>query len=314
LSLDRPGFALSAKGYSYARMPFRYLRTHAPAGLDNRDSILEVVQRPLLSNILPKLSSDDQRDLSRAIALLLAEAVPLNGQAGDFSRIERLVPPGFDRYFYDKVGVLAMARHAHGLPKAVAAVDFLRQRSAAAHHLALVGIYRQWPQIAAMDSSPEALITSSDPLAPELSPHYWRALGYWAGRYWYEKDQPLNQLNTHLQSFVPRLGPSVQRYVLQGVGELLFADLSMTPWIAPAELERFTQAYQQSLLEGWGMALGEDELFSPLPWKGQESPFWRAATKGLSARSLSYIQRGKAQFEALFERPASSAVEPPRNQ
>src|SRR5438445_411581 len=33
LSLDRPGFALSAKGYSYARMPFRYLRTHAPAGL-----------------------------------------------------------------------------------------------------------------------------------------------------------------------------------------------------------------------------------------------------------------------------------------
>ena len=31
LSLDRPGFALSAKGYSYAFLPWNYLHTHAPA-------------------------------------------------------------------------------------------------------------------------------------------------------------------------------------------------------------------------------------------------------------------------------------------
>jgi len=59
------------------------------------------------------------------------------------------------------------------------------------------------------------------------------------------------------------------------------------------------------------MALGEDERFSPYPSKGQESLSWMAATKGFSARSLVSIQQGKAQFEALFESPATRALEPP---
>src|SRR5256885_3889556 len=56
-------------------------------------TLFRSVQRRLLSSILPKLSSDDQRELSRGIALLLAGKILLNGQAEDFARIERLVPP-----------------------------------------------------------------------------------------------------------------------------------------------------------------------------------------------------------------------------
>src|SRR2546425_3625964 len=251
LSLDRPGAALSVKGYSYARMPYRYFHIHAPAGSDDREFLLEVVQRPFLSDILPKLSSDDQQEVARVIAQMLAEVAPLDGQTEDFSRIERLVPPGFNRHFYYLVGATAMGQHPNELPKAVAAVDFVRHRSAAAHHLALIGIYRAWPWFAPLDSSPESLAHSPAPVAPELSPHYWRALGLWAGRYWYEKDSSLSRLNAHLQIFVPRLDPSVQRYFLQGVGELLFTQLIyMTPRVLPAELERFPPAYQEGLLEG----------------------------------------------------------------
>src|SRR3989441_1722235 len=100
LSLDRPGAALSAKGYAYAFLPGRYLVTHAPARLEDREFVLEVVQRPFLSDILPKLSSDDQQELSRVITQMLARVVPLNAQAEDYARIERLVPPGFNRNFY----------------------------------------------------------------------------------------------------------------------------------------------------------------------------------------------------------------------
>src|SRR3989442_11797485 len=142
LSLDRPGAALSVKGYSYARMPFRYLHIHAPAGSEDREFLLEVVQRPFLSDILPKLSSDDQQELSRVIARMLAGAVPLNGQAEDFARIERLVPPGFNRNFYYELGATAMGQHPNELPKAVAAVGFVRHRSAAAHHPAPLRIFR----------------------------------------------------------------------------------------------------------------------------------------------------------------------------
>src|SRR5207244_3804992 len=231
-----------------------------------------------------------------------------------------------------------MVRLRYGLHQAVAALEFLRHRSATAHHLALVGIYRSWPLVAALNSSPESLANSPAPVASESSPHYWRALGHLAARYWYQydsdqywralghlaarywywyrydTDQSLSLLNTHVQEFVPRLDPSVQRYFLQGVGELLFTYLSMTPWVPPVELERFPHAYQEGLLEGWGFALSERELFSPLPWNGQESLLWRAATKGFSARSLVSVQQGKAQFDTLFEGPASSAVEPPLNQ
>jgi 4-amino-4-deoxy-L-arabinose transferase-like glycosyltransferase len=306
LSLDRPCEALSAKGYAYTLLPGYYWGTHAPGGLGERKVLLEVVQRPFLFAILPKLSPDDQRELSRALARLLAGAVSLNGQPEDFARFERVVPPGFDRHFAYQLGVTAMDRHPHELPKAVAAVEFVRHRSAAAHHLALVGIYRRWPKLAALDSSPETLVASAASVPPELSPHYWRALGFLAGRYWHETDPSWSLLNARVQAFVPRLTPPVQQSVLQGVGQALFPypDPFSPHWGLAAELERFPPAYQQAILEGWGMALGEE---------GQESPFGTEWTKGLSARSLSYVQQGKVQFDALFEGAASSALEPPRH-
>src|SRR2546427_5727183 len=310
LSLDQPGYALSAKGYSYGLLPWTYWSTHAPAGMADREFLPQIVQRPLLSDILPKLASADQREFSPVIARMLARAVPLNAQAQDFARIELLVPPGFDNHFFYKLGVLAMVRHPNELPKAVAAVEFVRHRSPAAYHLALIGIYRAWPWPAALDSSPEALANAPHHVAPELLPDYWRALGLLAGRYWYEKDPSLSRLNAHLQVFVPRLEPSVQRFFLHGIGELLFAHHRMTPF-PPAELERFPAAYQEGLLEGWGMALSEVEHFSILPWKGHDNPFGAVWTRGLSARRLVSIQRGKAQFEALFESQAPSALEPP---
>jgi 4-amino-4-deoxy-L-arabinose transferase-like glycosyltransferase len=315
LSLDRPGEVLSAKGYAYTLLPWAYLFTHAPGGLSKREVLLEVVQRPLLSAILPKLAADDQRDLSLALALLLAEAVPLNGQPEDFARFERLVPPGFDRHFAYQVGVTAMDRHPHELPKAVAAVEFVRHRSAAAHHLALIGIYRTWPSGTALDRPPESLVASPARVAPELLPHYWRALGFLAGRYWHTTDPSWSLLNVRVPAFVSRLTSPVQRSVLQGVGQALFTypDPFSPQWVPPAELvERFPQAYQEGLLEGWGMVLGELDHFSEFPWHGQQSPFWTAWTKGFSARSLASIEQGKAQFDALFEGAAPSALEPPR--
>jgi 4-amino-4-deoxy-L-arabinose transferase-like glycosyltransferase len=317
VSLDRPGSALSAKGYSYVLLPWAYLDTHAPAGPRDREFILQQVQRPhfsvFLSDFLSKVSSDDQGELARAIAVLLAESAPLNGRAENFAQIERVVPPGFERYFYFQLGSAAVHQHRNELPKAVAAVEFLRHRSPEAHHLALVGIYRWWPWGAALDRTPEALANTPASVAPELVPHYWRAIGDLAGRYWYDTDQSLSLLNAHLHVFVPRLDPAVQRYVLQGVGEFLYARRSYTPWVLPAELERFPQVYQPSLLEGWGMALGEAELYSPLPWTGHESLLWLASTKGLSTRSLVSVQQGKAHFDALFEGLAPRALEPPRS-
>ena len=314
LSLDQPGYVFSAKGYTYAFLPERYLENHALAGKYDRELLLEVVQRPFLSSILPKLSADDQGELSRALTRMLARKAPLNGQAEDFARTERLVPPGFDKHFYYRLGRTAVRWHRSELPKAVAVVEFVRHRSPTAHHLALIGIYRAWPWFAAVDSSPEALVTAPSPVAPEMQAHYWRALGLLAGRYWYEKDQSLSHLNAHLQEFVPRLDPSVQRFVLQGVGQVLFTYLSADNRALAAELERFSHVYQEGLLEGWGMALGEDALFSPYPWEGHEKLLWRAATKGFSARSLVSIQQGKAQFEALFEGAAARALEPPLNE
>src|SRR2546427_763153 len=187
------------------------------------------------------------------------------------------------------------------------------------HYLFIIGIYRAWPWVAPLDSSPEALANAPAPVAPELLPHYWRALGYWAGRSWYDNERSLSLLTGHLHAYVPLLHPSVQRPFLQGVGELLFHHLIMGPMIMgpmeplvpPAELERFPHTYHPSLLEGWGMALGEVEFFSLLPWTGHESLSWMAATKGFSVRSLVFIQQGKAQFEALFERAAPSALKPP---
>ena len=313
VSLERPGAALSIKGYSYALLPSNYLYSHAPGREGDREFILQMVQRPFLSDILPKLSADDQRDFSLAIAMRLAEVVPLDGPSEDFARIERLVPLGFERHFYYWLGVTARGWHQTELPKALAAVDFLRHRSATAHHLALVGTYRQWPWGAALDRPPESFLNPPVAVAPELSPHYWRAVGYSAGRYWYDTSHSLSQLKAHLQEFVPRLDPSVQRYVLKGVGKYLFDRLIMTPWVSPSELERFPPDYQDGLFEGWGMALREEDIYSsPFSWTGHENLLWTASTKGLSARSLASVRQGKAQFDALFEGPASSALEPLR--
>jgi hypothetical protein len=148
-------------------------------------------------------------------------------------------------------------------------------------------------------------------VAPELFSHQWRAIGHLAGRCWYNTDPSLSLLTTRLQSFMLRLDPSVHRYVLQGVGEFLFDRFIEIPWVLAAELEHFPPAYQEGLLEGWGMALGEVEQFHPLPWHTQETALWIPMTKGFSARSLTSIQRGKAQFDALFEGAASNLLEPP---
>jgi hypothetical protein len=205
------------------------------------------------------------------------------------------------------VGGSAIERSAQDVEKAAAAVKFLEHRSPAAHHLALVGLYRRWwPTPIALDKPPEALVTTPAAVAPALAPHYWRVFGYWASRSWYNNERSLSLLHAHLHAFVPRLDPSVQRAFLQGVGELLF-DFIYTRSVAPADLERFPRPYQESLLEGWGMALGEAELPYPYYSTGHESLSWIAATKGFSARSLVSVQQGKAQFEVLFEGAALSA-------
>src|SRR2546427_141805 len=159
LSFDRPGLALSTKGYSYGLLPGYYWDTHAPVAQGDRKFIVEVVQRPFLSDILPKLSADDQRELSRGIALLLPEAVLFNGQAEDFARIERLVPPGFETHFYYQVGVMTMVRHPNELPKAVAAGGVFRHPTPAMHHLALVGLFQQWAHHAGPGRAPVSLIS-----------------------------------------------------------------------------------------------------------------------------------------------------------
>src|SRR5438046_1570981 len=64
VSLDRPGFALSAKGYSYAFLPEYYWNNHALACSDKREFLLDLVKRPLLSDILHNLSAEDQLDIS----------------------------------------------------------------------------------------------------------------------------------------------------------------------------------------------------------------------------------------------------------
>jgi hypothetical protein len=314
-SLDYASLAFSAKGYSARFLTVAYLCPKAMWGCEDQ-SLLPLEQTPLLS-VLSKLAPEDQQELSLEIVSWLPDAVPVDRLAGEFYRIERLIPPGFDKHFYYQLGMTAMFRHHNELPKAIAAVDFLRHRSAASHHLALYGIYRKWPEMLPLDAKPESLAGSAAAVAPEFKPHYWRALGHYAARYWYATNRSLGYFHAHLHSFVPRLEPSVQRYVLQGVGQFLFgqrADRSFfTLPFDPTELERFPQAYQQGLFEGAGRHLQESDLFSWHAWKGDRNPFRRISTKGLSATSLVSIQQGKAQFEALFEGPASSASEGPRH-
>jgi len=104
----------------------------------------------------------------------------------------------------------------------------------------------------------------------------------------------------------------VQRYVLQGVGTVLFHHHALNPF-PPAEIEQSLQAYQQGLWEGWGMGMHEFDNLPLFPWQGSESLYWMAWTKGLSARSLMFIQQGQAQLDVLFQGLAPSALEPPRH-
>ncbi len=304
-SLDRAGYAFSAQGYSYGLLPVFYFSRASVASAGD-EAVPQLVQKPFLSSILPKLSAEDQKEMSLSIVQILAGAAPLNGSPRELSRIQGLIPRGFDKHFDYWLGITAMYRHRNDLWAAVAAVDFLQHDSTGSHPLVLIGIYRAWPEVASLDVSPESVANSAAAVPPELQPHYWRAHGHIAGRYWYDKGGSLAHLDTQLQVLMPRLDPSVQRYFLQGVGQLLFSRLFTAPSFKPSEMERFPDAYQQGLLEGWGMTLGELDLFSALPWKGDESPYWRASTKGLSEKSLSYIRLGERQFQTLFEAPSLS--------
>ena len=97
---------------------------------------------------------------------------------------------------------------------------------------------------------------------------------------------------------MPNLDPAVRKYFLQGVGQSLFVAPPVHVWIAPRD---FPPPYEQDLLTGWGMALGNFELVSNLPWKGPDSPFWSAWIRGLSSSNLEAIQDGKAQFDEIFQ-------------
>src|SRR5205823_14356371 len=57
------------------------------------------------------------------------------------------------------------------------------------------------------------------------------------GHYWHNTEHSLSLVNAHLQAFLPKLSPSVQRYVLQGAGTALFHHWEMIPF-PPAEIER----------------------------------------------------------------------------
>jgi hypothetical protein len=271
---------------------------------------------PLLS-IMAKLAPEDQGELSREVVTWLAYAMLSDSRAGEFARIKRLIPPGFDRHFYYVLGNTAMYKARNDLSKAVASVDFLRQQSTESYHSAVFGIYRAWSRYANLDATPESLTDPPIAIAPEVQPHYWRALGHYAARYWYETDHSLEPLHAHLPSLLIRLVPQAQRYALQGVGRFLFsrwkADPIFTLPFAPAELERFPQAYHQGLFQGAGMYLREIHLFPPLSWHSDKRTLWKPYTRGLSETSVSYIHEGEKQFLALFEGPASSALEGPRH-
>ncbi len=316
LSLDHAGYSLFSKGYSYG--PLLWFSVCPGKEETCEEKILLHLERsPLLSTILPTLSPEDQREVSIDVVLMLADVCLSNRRAAEFSRIRRLIPPGFENHFFYWLGISAMSKHRNDVPKAMASVEFLQQHSAASFRLALFGIYRLWPQQADLQARPESLISKPVVVSPEVEPHYLRALGHYAGRYWHQKDRSLGHLNVQLQSFLPRFDPSVQRYVLQGIGRFLFT--LVTPGyvfprsFAPRELESLPTATHRGIFEGVGMALGESDFFPWISWKRQPSPLWDTYTKGLADRNVIYIQESRKQFSALFERSQPSASAKPQN-
>ncbi len=205
------------------------------------------------------------------------------------------------------MGVEAMSQHPNDLPKDLRVIDFLRDRSDAANHLAVAGIYRTWAQEAALDATPDSLARSLDRVDLWLAPHRWRAVGQYAGRYWDDTDRPLEHLRAQLETMLPRLDTSVQQHLLQGIGEFLFRKWTSYPVVppafAPSEIERLPKTYHQGLFEGVGMALGEIESFSWLPRYTHSGEFWDSYTKGLSETSVRSMRDGMKQFAAIFEEP-----------
>src|SRR5439155_12235519 len=97
--------------------------------------------------------------------------------------------------------------------------------------------------------------------------------------------------------------------VPRGLGGFPLCPNRTSPLVPPGRVEDFPPTHPPALFQGRGMALGEDEFFYSTDYG---SFLWTAWAKGLSAKSLVSIQQGRAQFEALFEGPASRAVQPLR--
>jgi len=77
-------------------------------------------------------------------------------------------------------------------------VEFSPARTPAAHHLALVGNYRQWPWGAELDRSPEALVAAQPTVAPAFGPDYCQLpLAVWRAGPWYDTVRSLSLLTTN---------------------------------------------------------------------------------------------------------------------
>lgn len=306
VTLDHAGYAFVAKGYSYGGLLWFSLCPGKEEQCEER-ILSQVEQTPLLTTLLPKLPPEDQQEVFLETVVLLSDAALSNRGTADFTRIERLIPPGFGKHFAYSVGIGAMSRYRNDLPRAMETLNFLRQRSSAFYPVALFGLYRLWPQQADLRASPESLINQPVAVAPAVKPHYWRALGHYAGRYWHQTDRSLGRLDAQLQSFLPKVDPSAQRYVLQGVGWFLFTQgtpgFLFARSIDPNELEGAPAAYHRGLFEGVGLALGESSFFPWISWKRNPSPLWEMYTKGLAEPNVEYIREGRKEFLAIFDGP-----------
>lgn len=296
LSVARPGYVLGAQGYTYSTLPPAYFGLQPATGAEGPNAA-EFPSGPGWTVVLEKLPVEDRRDLSLGIVRKLAGVVPPGGQSADFSRMARFVPSGFEKYFAFAFGSIVMDRCAGDLARAVKDLEFLRYGQPVSHDLAIAGVLSSWSRQAALNTIPEVLTSVSMRPFVALSPHFWRAVGHLAGRYWLEADHSWDGLDSHLQPFASQLEPALATYFLQGVGESLFAQPNGGRGISTRAL---SSPYEVELLEGWGIASAYFELQEPLPWKGDESPFWTTWTQGLSSAALRSVQRGRAQFDSLL--------------
>lgn len=315
-SLEGAGSAFSAKGYSYGALPEVYLCREALRPCADR-IVPRLDRSPLLVSVLPGLAPEDRREFSLELVPFLAAAASRTQDRAEFSRIEQLAPSQYKSWFSYWLGIrLMISRDRNDLAQAIAEVGFLRSRSPEAYHLAIAGIYRLWAQRADPLVPPETLSHLVGGKVPEILPYSWRALGYYAAHYWSQTDGSLDYLNRQLQTFIPRLDPTVQRYALQGVGQFLFSRGTIWPVFAlpfaPSQLERFPSTYQQGLFEGAGMELGESRLAPWFSWRSDIGPgphqlligsVRQASTRGLSETSVTYIREGARQLMVMLELP-----------